>query len=96
MAYTPQRLPVTMGTINPAYEILEGSALRDTPFMFTTQNLPIRERVSLPKTYPFVNGFRLVTALKALKPKALKHSMTNKQKTFHAKFSECLHVCTMC
>ena len=49
-----------MGTIDPAYEILEGSALRDTPFKCTTQNLPVRERVSLPKTFPFMNGFRLL------------------------------------
>ena len=27
---------------------------------FATQNLPILERVSLLKTYPFMNGFRLV------------------------------------
>ena len=34
-----------MGTINPAYKILEGSAgVEGTPFTF--KNLPIRERVS--------------------------------------------------
>ena len=43
-----------MGTINPAYEILQGSALKDTPFTckhnapctYYTQNLPVCERVS--------------------------------------------------
>ena len=34
-----------MGTINPAYEILEGSALRDMAFMCKTQNHLARERV---------------------------------------------------
>ena len=33
-----------MGTINPAYQILQGSALRDTPF--ACQNLPVCEWVS--------------------------------------------------
>ena len=42
-----------------AYEILEGLALRDTPFMY--QNLPLRKRATHIKTYPFVNnGFCLV------------------------------------
>ena len=33
-----------MGTINPAYQKLEGLTLKDTPF--TCQNLPVGERVS--------------------------------------------------
>ena len=42
-----------MGTIYPAYEILEGSALRDTPFTCKTQNLPVCERASaLHLPYP--------------------------------------------
>ena len=42
--YTPLKTFGYDGTINPAYEILEGLALRDTPF------------TCKPKTYPFVNG----------------------------------------
>ena len=47
-------------------EILEGSALRDT--LFTCQNLPICEQASRVKTYPFVNGFRLVNINTCLRP----------------------------
>ena len=50
--------PVKTSGYDPAYEILEGSVLRDT--LFTCQNLPIRKQASRVKTYPFVNGFRLV------------------------------------
>ena len=39
------------------YKVLKGSVLRDTPFTYTTLNLPVRERVSQTKTYQFVNGF---------------------------------------
>ena len=59
-----------MGTINPAYEILKGSASRDTPFTrsfvifapVTQLNMPRKKHpaLTLPKTCLFVNRFWLV------------------------------------
>ena len=46
-----------------AYEILEGSrrfGVEGHALHVYYPNLPVRERVLLPKTYPFVNVFRLV------------------------------------
>ena len=53
-----------MGMINPAYEILEGSALRDTHFSckHKTQNLPIREWVS-PSTYIYPKRMGVICLL---------------------------------
>ena len=60
---------------------------------YPTQNLPVCERVSLPKTYPFMNGFCLVPQYKWM------HTHTNtrtEDKTLGLEDDSLQKVCKVC